>query len=271
MHKTDGYDDFYGIMMQNVRRRFLKRNMLILIVLLSTLFLHAEPQESYDFLSRVNRLEHRVILFTNNYLLKQKFQDSAKYKAKMQKAFKQYDIIMRQTAIDMKGADQHKLLTRFIDMKNRMNDLLSKPAAQEAGKDIVALSQQLEEEIERVSQARVMALSPRQRVLFSLMRMEVLLAELTQHYLLYASDNFSTPGPAPMQAMMKSFEQNIQICTEYPFWAAKEKAHGKRIEQTWKVLKKYLTKPGLDLIIELGSTHLEALLENLRMLHESNG
>ena len=265
------YDDFYGIMMQNVRRGFLKRNTLVLIVLLSTFFLHAEPQENYAFLSRINRLEHKVLLFTNNYLLGQKFQDSARNRAKMQKAFKQYDLVMRQTAIDMKGADQHKLLTRFIDTKNRMNDLLSKPVALEADKDIVVLSQQLKEEIERVSQAKVMALSPRQRVLFSLMTMEVLLAEMTQHYFLYSTDNFSTPGPALMQAMMKSFERNIQICSEYPFWAAKEKASGTRIEQTWKVLKKYLTKPGLDLIIELGASHLETLLENLRMLHERNG
>jgi hypothetical protein len=141
----------------------------------------------------------------------------------------------------------------------------------ESHQRLLDIIQAFEKQVAHVSNAKKVALSPAQRVLYALVQMQVLLEEMFQDYLM--GEKNQKRGETirlDMETRIKYFERNIQICSQYPYWSAKEKGKGDRIKLAWMVLKKNLHQPGLAIITGMGSQHILSMIESLREMHESN-
>jgi hypothetical protein len=242
----------------------------MLLLLVNTL-LQAEPRESYIFLNKISQIERTLIAFSNHHFLYRMFPHKSIYKHKRDSNFNQYKAMMRQIAIDLKGGENRQLLTHMIDAKSSMQDILSGEMLSESHQRLLDIIQAFEKQVAHVSNAKKVALSPAQRVLYALVQMQVSLEEIFQAYLM--GENHKTKGETiqvRMETHIKYFENNIQICSQYPYWSVKERGKGDRIKLAWTVLKKNLHQPGLAIITGLGSQHIISMIESLREIHESD-
>ncbi len=237
------------------------------MVLLSTLLAHARLQDSYTLLAGIARLENNLLCFGNSRILDQRYGSREIYRKKMRLALDRFEHAMRPVAIDMKGADEQKLLARFVDARQRMQEALSSRDSALSALTVYSESyREIVREAARLSRSRAAALSPQQQHRLLLINMEKLLAEITQIYLLK-----SMPDTKALDGRIAAFEQSLRSCRQYSAGVVVEKEALARIARTWDVLKSCLNQPGLDLIVELGAAGTASLVRSLRTSFESDG
>ncbi len=246
----------------------MKTTVAVGMVLLSTWLLRAQPQESYTLLAGIAQLENSLIRFGNDQILEHRYGGREIHRKKMRQALDRFKHALHLVAIDMKGADEQKLLTRFIDAKQRMQQVLASrnPSSPSVSQTSAQTSRKIVQEAERIFRARAKALSPQQRHLFSLISMETILGEITTSYLLQG-----TSETKELTSGIAAFEREIRSCQQYSAASMGQKEALARIVRTWGVLKSYLDQSGLDLIVELGAAGTASMIRSLRISLESDG
>ena len=247
----------------------MKINKLVFAWLFLGVLLQAEPVESYAFLTRLNLLERSLITFSRYHLLAEAFPHKHLYSLRLHASYNTYERAMRQMTSDLKGGEKRKMLTRFVEAKSLMNDLLSLKNSSKNFAHLLRGSVKLEEDVHRVAETMILALGPEQRVLYALTQMQMLLEGVALDYAigLYRDQEKEKSDPE-MKARMVLLEQLAHLCSGYAYWSTKERAKGKRILLAWKVLKENLGRPGRPLLVSLGAEHIEALLDDVRSQHE---
>jgi hypothetical protein len=248
----------------------LKRQIFLVLVVLGSYCAHAETSQSYAVLQAINHQERYLLSFSKYRLLSVMFAHKTFYRFQMHESFDRYEASMRQVAIDLKGGENRTLLTRFVDGKKRMKEIMDLRQASDRSElqDFLISNQYVHASIEEVISSKILALSTVQRVLYALSQMEMQLEWLSLKYT--AGVYFAEQTPAlqkRMQKVIEGFEKNMQMCIEYPYWNAREKAKGEKISAAWQILKRYVSKPNLVMIVDLASRHIGAMIVSLRELH----
>ena len=244
------------------------RNRILVWLFLGAL-LQAEPVDSYAFLTKLNRLEQNLIRFSRHYLLYEAFPHQQIHALGLRDSYKTYERAIRQSASVFKGGNTRQTLTRFVDAKNLMQNILSDKHSSQNFSNLLQMEQKLESEIEQISEVKTLALEPEQRILFALTQMQLLLEEMARRYVInwhHAPDQTKQEKVMPTQ--IASFERLIRLCDNYVYWSAKERTRMKRILATWKVLKKNLSLPERPLLVGLGVAHMQSLLIAIQAQHE---
>lgn len=247
----------------------LKKKHLVFAGFFLGVLLRAEPVESYAFLTRLNLLEQSLISFSRYYLLTEAFPHRYLYPLRMHIGYETYERTMRQMTGDLKGGEKRKLLTRFVDAKNLMHDLLSLENPPENFARLLRERVRLEEGIQRVAETMTLALGPEERVMYALAQMHMVLEGIALDYTVgWYRDREKKEAEAALKAQIALFERLARLCSTYAYWNTKERAKGKRILSAWKVLKTNLARPGRPLLVHLGAEHIETLLDDVRSQHE---
>jgi hypothetical protein len=250
----------------------LKIKLMFLVALLSSMTAGAEVHESYTFLQKINHQEKNLMAFSTYRLLSFLFPHKPLYVFRMHEYYEQYEASMHQVTIDLKGSENRRLLTRFVDAKSRMKEILDAQGvfSKNATLELARVRQHLHEGIGDIAISKMLALTTTQRILYALAQMETQIVGVTEGYLQcrYLEKN-TTAAMSHLKEEIGRFEKNIRLCTRYLYWNEKEKNNLKRLQSAWSVMKKSLEKPGLALIVNLGSWHLVTILQELRQAHDS--
>jgi len=239
----------------------------LLLVWMGTAALQAESQAGYAFLNKITELEHDLLAFTKYHLLFQAFPDKPHYYSERERYFERYESAIRQAAIDLRGGVNQTLLTRFVDAGNGMKELRAE-AAPSSRSRLLQAGWILEEDIHRISSAKILTLTSTQRIVYVLTRMQMLLEGMTQDYVLALVSPKEKKARMDLRKRMKRFDENLQRCADYAYWRPEERRQRDRIAQTWVVWKRELGGRGLPLVLEVGSEHLSMLIGRLKQMHQ---
>ena len=244
------------------------RNLVFIWLFLGAL-LQAAPVESYAFLTRLNRLEQNLISFSRYYLLREAFPHQRIYTLRLHNSYETYERGMRQSANTFTDEHTRQILTHLMDAKNIMENALSDKRVSKNISNLMVMGRKLEKEIQEVSEVKMLALEPKQQILYALTQMQVLLEKIAQNYVF---DCYHAKGKRDhkkeIQVYSASFERLMRLGDGYTYWSTKEHTRGKRILTTWKVLKKNLNFPNRPLLIGLGVAHMQSLLAAVQVQYE---
>ncbi len=246
----------------------MKRNIVVMILVVWGTILHAEPQESFVFLSKISRLEQSLLAYTKYHFLSHAFPEKGQYAAQAETYYKHYEDGMRQVSIDLKREKNHRMLRHFIDAKDQVN--IWRASGQSSGdyQKLLAAIAETEKAIHQMTETKILALSPRQHILYVLVHMQMLLEGVAQDYILMHGWHKTKALQKSLQKRVQDLEQDIGQCKRYGSWSAKEQKTVNRMIQTWTVLKKALDQPDLPLVIVLGTQHMAARVSELQASSE---
>jgi hypothetical protein len=240
---------------------------IIIAVMFVGSLLSAQPKQSFTLLRTVTAQEQALLAFMTYRMLAYRFPDNRLFRQAMRDRFARYESNLNSVTLAVKDTSDQTILSRFVDAKMRMKEAL-KSAPRSDVKPLIRAARYVHESVEDIRRDGVLALSPRQRVLYALDRMQMLLERLACHYV------EETALPKEIERIrderkrsVVAFEKELNVCRDYAYWQPNEAARGERIAQAWSGLKRRLDTTDLPVLIVLGARHLESLIHELAVEH----
>jgi lipoate synthase len=121
------------------------------------------------------------------------------------------------------------------------------------------------DEFGNISAKRLLALSPPQRLRFSIDEIGRLSKRISVEYLIAYSPKLKRDqAQVRLKQDIAALEKNLESITKYQYWNMDQKNNVERLRHVWKLQKQHITKANLILIVDTGASHIESILEKLK-------
>ncbi len=240
-------------------------NIKILLIFLAMAILgHAEPKKSFLYLEKTSRLEYALNSSAKYYMLGSIFPHKGFLENEALRSRSVFDQTIRQVNFELKKSDNSKILRYFIEAKNLLDNNNENISTKKMSK-LVELKRSIQRELKDIVDKKIMALSPRQKIIFSIDNsMQIAVDIFLEYAYMQAGKQKNKNSSNYLKSAISSFDKELSTLLRYRYWNVKEKDILKRIRHSWKNLRGVLAENAMYMVVDIGSEHIESLLRQLK-------
>lgn len=253
----------------------MKRAAVVVILLAGlTVGIQAAIRGDVKVLEATDTIRYRINDFTKSYLLYYLFPQKIFLKERLAEDLRQLDESFREISVTTEDAKTKNLLAYFAYEKTHLIELLEKKPEKKDLAELLLMSETFSEGADTIARHHAYNFSENEKMFMRTRSMRQGIEEILKYYIARMVLSDDPQIQKKLDRSIKRFNEKLAVIDRYTYSEEKVLRARERIDVSWRLAEKYLTKKKekspVPLVLNVGGEHIESFLNVLGIYHSKS-